>query len=188
MPRKNKKLHGLLTRRNGLVLAVLLVATAAFLVTRHSSHNNKSSTVGEKTNSSVTVKSKSGTETTTNTPSVSSTQGAVTDKKGSSVADTPSAEWTTSKTGTITLHSPTSGSTLKSGDTISGTAKVSSIQYRLVDNAAGIVAQGGLSVVNGKFSGTIAFSHSSSSGELELYTNSGPGTAEQNNLKVSVNF
>lgn len=114
-------------------------------------------------------------------------QGGAVDNKGESVASTPSSKWTAASSGNITLHSPTSGTKVKSGDLVSGTAKVSVVQYRLVDNQAGVLAMGQLSVVNGKFSGSLQFRPYSSAGRLDVFSYNAGG-AEINSLEVNVKF
>ena len=79
-------------------------------------------------------------------------------------------------------------STFKPGGIISGTAKVSKVWYRLVDNNAGVIAQGQpLNVVGGKFSGKLNFHAYGNSGHLDVYSFNASG-AEVNEVRVTLHF
>ncbi|MGH7195069.1 MAG: hypothetical protein ACREJM_16270, partial [Candidatus Saccharimonadales bacterium] len=90
--------------------------------------------------------------------------------------------------GNITLQLPSPNSTIKTGDSITGLAKVSTVQFILTDNSVGMIAQGNLKVVNGKFSGTLQFTPHSSSGKLEVYYPNPTNGAEQDIVEINVNF
>lgn len=122
----------------------------------------------------------------TDTPSSSATGGA-TDTGGSASPTTDSSKWITSKSGNITVKQPVADSTLKSGDVLAGTAKVDEVHFRLIDNAKGVIAEGVLHVVDGKFSGKLGFGASSSSGRLDVFSTDSTGV-ELNEIQIAVRF
>jgi hypothetical protein len=116
-------------------------------------------------------------------------QGGAVDLKGQpSSSLPPSSQWTSSPSGNITIQQPISGQTLHTGDTISGTAKVDTVAFILKDNAVGVIANGTLSVVNGKFAGSLGFTAHSGSGILEVYYPDPSTGAEKDLIKVNVNY
>jgi hypothetical protein len=115
-------------------------------------------------------------------------QTQASDTNGQSVASTSPSQWSTSASGLITLKSPVANSTFKSGGTISGTARVSKVWYRLVDDNAGVISQGQpLSVVGGKFSATLNFHSYGKTGHLDVYSFNSNG-AEVNEVSVPLHF
>lgn len=100
----------------------------------------------------------------------------------------PSSEWTSSSSGNITLQQPSANSVVKSGDAISGTAKVSSVQYILSDSSVGLIDQGTLGVDNGKFSGILQFKAQSSTGTLEVYYPNPSNGAEDDVITIGVSY
>lgn len=114
-------------------------------------------------------------------------RGGVTDTRGSNSGSSNSSQWVTSASGVITVKSPTANATLRSGDVIAGSAKVSQIHYRLKDNRAGQIAEGTLSVVNGNFSGKIHFSPQGTGGQLDIFTTDDMGI-EYNEVQINVAF
>lgn len=115
-------------------------------------------------------------------------QGTTTDNHGQAAVSTNSQQWTTSQSGAITLKQPLSGSTFKSGAIIAGSATVSQVQYRLIDNSVGKIAEGTLSVVNGSFSGTVTFQPHASAGQLDVFSTNYPYGPELNEIQIPVNF
>lgn len=116
-------------------------------------------------------------------------QGGVIDKSGQTTsALPPSSQWVSSSSGNITLQLPSPNSIVRSGDTISGLAKVSGIQFILKDDAVGVISQGNLSVVNGKFAGTMQFTPHSNTGKLEVYYPDPSNGAEQDIIEIDVSF
>jgi cytoskeletal protein RodZ len=113
--------------------------------------------------------------------------GGAADTGGTASSTTNSSQWITSKSGVITVHQPLANSTVKSGDVLSGTAKVGTVNFRLIDNTVGVIAEGTLTVVNGKFSGTLSFATHSSSGRLDVYSTDSNGI-EQNEIQIAVNY
>lgn len=114
-------------------------------------------------------------------------QGGAIDTKGTGVPSSTTTPTATSSSGLISLYTPSSSSTLRSGDVISGTAKVNPVHYRLVDDEVGVIAQGSLTVVNRKFSGTIHFLPHASSGQLDLFSYNSDGV-EVNSIRINLSL
>lgn len=82
---------------------------------------------------------------------------------------TPSGVSSSSESGKITVYQPSPNQLLTSGTVISGASSYSEISYRIIDDNIGVVGQGSLKVVNGKFSGTFSFSSSGQEGRLDVF-------------------
>jgi hypothetical protein len=113
--------------------------------------------------------------------------GGATDTHGSSVPDTTSSQWVTSQTGYITVKSPLADSRLQDGGTVAGSAKVGTVYYRLTDNKVGVIAQGQLTVTDGKFSGSLHFQPKGTGGRLDVYSTDSAGI-EYNEVQINVSF
>lgn len=172
-----------LTSRSILTIAGLVIAAAVIggLVWRHH-HQTATNTAGGGSSTALTPAHASKPKSNS---SSNLAQGGAVDTHGSGVATSPTSSSTSSESGLITVYTPSSGGTLRPGDTISGVAKVSTVRYRLVDDSVGVLAQGSLSVVKGKFSGVIEFQPRSSSGQLDVFSYSSAG-AEINSIKVDI--
>jgi hypothetical protein len=133
----------------------------------------------------VTAQSPSGQKTITTDNSQPS--GGATDTHGSSVPDTTSSQWVTSQTGYITVKSPLADSRLQDGGTVAGSAKVGTVYYRLTDNKVGVIAQGQLTVTDGKFSGSLHFQPKGTGGRLDVYSTDSAGI-EYNEVQINVSF
>ena len=126
-------------------------------------------------------------------PATNSTvsQGAATDKNGqtpTSGVSTDPSQWSTSSSRLITVKAPIRGSTFQSGDTVTGATSVASqVQYRLVDDQSGVIAQGSISVVNGNFTASLNFKASSSTGSLDIFSADQNGK-ETNEVQIPLNF
>jgi hypothetical protein len=119
----------------------------------------------------------------------SSNQGGAVDNKGVTPPAnkaTDTSKPTSSSSGIITLEQPVANAALKSGDIVSGTARVDTIQYRLVDDKAGVLAQGPLSVVDGKFSGTLQFKAFGTTGTLKVFSIDSQSGAEINRIELPI--
>jgi hypothetical protein len=115
-------------------------------------------------------------------------EGIVTDTKGSKAdTATPESSWTKSSSGNVVVYSPAQNSVLKSGETLSGSATASRVSFRLIDNVSGVISQGSISVVNGKFSGTFDFDSKATEGRVDVFTVAPDGT-ESNNVSIPVKF
>ena len=124
----------------------------------------------------------------TNT-STSQSGGGVVDNSGQVTNSLPdSSLWVSSNSGNITLQQPSPNTVVKSGDTLSGLAKVKTVQFILTDSSVGLISQGSLGVVNGKFSGTLQFTPHSNSGKLEIYYPNPDNGAEEDIVEINVNF
>lgn len=76
---------------------------------------------------------------------------------------------------------------MKPGGDVYGVATVDKVQYRLIDNTAGVISQGFINVVNGNFSAAITFKPYASTGRLDVYSLDANGR-EVNEVQVPVNF
>jgi len=125
----------------------------------------------------------------TQSSSNSSSQGGATDLGGALPKDAgssaPSSLGTSSSSGEIFLNMPISGATIKSGSAIAGTSYLGSIQYRLVDSSIGVLAQGDLNVVDGRFSGILHFTPQSTKGELVIFSYD-PSGSETNSIRIQL--
>ena len=171
------------------LLVIVIAAGAVLLWMRH--HDKKNLNLATNKSSQGTVKGTPSKPTphqvTTN--STPTGGGGVVDKNGQTSGSLPpSSQWVSSTSGNITLQQPSPNTTVKSGDTLGGLAKVSSVQFILTDNSVGLIAQGNLSVVNGKFSGTLQFTPHAGSGKLEVYHPNPANGAEEDIITIDVNF
>ncbi|HEV2412538.1 MAG TPA: hypothetical protein VGS28_01890 [Candidatus Saccharimonadales bacterium] len=98
-------------------------------------------------------------------------QGTGTDLHGASVNNVPTdpSEWSTSSNGLVTVKLPSANGTFHSGDTIVGSASAGPVFYTLIDNQAGMISQGSISVVNSNFTATVQFTPYASGGQLDVY-------------------
>lgn len=96
-------------------------------------------------------------------------------------------KWTFSKSGDVTVYSPTYGQSTKSGDQISGKTNLSSISFRIIDDASGVIATGKLKVVQGQFSGTIDFESNADKGRIDIFGTLDSGK-EFSNVEIPVKF
>ena len=121
--------------------------------------------------------------------STSRDQSLATDNGGSAPnsASTNSSQWVTSTSGVITVKQPVANILLKPGDSLYGSAKVSQIQYRLIDSQVGVLAQGPLNVAGGNFSATLHFRPVAASGRLDVFSFDTQG-AEVNEVQIPVRF
>lgn len=113
--------------------------------------------------------------------------GTATDTEGSAATNTSSSQWVTSASGDITVKQPLANSKIGNGSTLSGSAKVGQVHYRLSDNKVGVVSQGILNVVNGDFSGTIQFSPHGTGARLDVFSTDSVGV-EYNEVQINVNY
>lgn len=112
---------------------------------------------------------------------------AVADNQGQ-IATTPDKSlWSTSKTGEITVYTPSKNILLVNGDVIAGESTLNIVYYRIIDEVSGMIAQGQLGVVNGKFSGAISFSTTATNGRIDIYGANDSGK-ELGNVEVPVRF
>jgi hypothetical protein len=121
------------------------------------------------------------------TKPLSANQGTATDTKGQTQPSTQSSQWLVSESGNITVKQPLSGSTISPGESLIGSATVSRIQYRLIDDTVGVISQGFLSVVNGDFSGSMKFTSKGNTGRLDVFSTDVNGK-EINEVQIPIKF
>jgi hypothetical protein len=119
----------------------------------------------------------------------SRTEGTADDKSGqkpSGVSDDPTL-WSKSESGKITIKLPVNNGELKNGGTVYGSSSLSQVQYRLIDDEAGVIAQGPINVVDGNFTATLNFKAYAKSGRLDIFSTE-PGGREINEVQIAVRF
>jgi hypothetical protein len=117
----------------------------------------------------------------------SGSQGGAIDTNGADVP-TDTTGGVASESGVLTVLQPTENQELASGATLSGSAKdLSKVQYRLIDNDRGVIAQGALFVKDGVFSGKLQFEASATSGRLDVFSYDAQGE-EINTIEMPVTF
>jgi hypothetical protein len=169
------------------VTSLLLLLAIAFFVHRHISP--KISKVPAATITQLPNHTSPSDRAAGNQPAspAGSGQGIGEDTHGSADTSTPSNQWTVSSSRQITLKQPVQNDTLSSGQTISGTASVSQVYYRLIDDKSGVISQGILDSSSGNFSGKINFYSHGDSGRLDVYSLDGSGR-EVNEVQIQVRF
>ena len=172
------------------VVVLLAIGIVAILEATNTTYFfNTPTTINEDKKSPVTASTSKPTAHQLPTTTDNTRSGGITDQHGQTgVALPPSSQWVSSSSGNVTLQQPSSNTVIKSGDTLSGLAKVSTVQFILVDDSVGQIAQGSLSVVNGKFSGILQFTPHASSGKLEVYYPNPTNGAEEDLIKINVGF
>jgi hypothetical protein len=172
-----------------LLSAVFVVVIAAIAIVYFIQHGDNTqqtqSTTSAVKTASTTVPTK-GTPTTDN--GTTNSGGVQTTPSTTTSTLPPESEWTTSSSGNITLQQPTANMPLASGDTITGLANVSTVQFILKDSQVGEIAQGSMNVTNGKFSGTLQFTPHASSGTLEVFYADPTDGAEKDIININVAF
>lgn len=180
-PRKNK------SKKKLIIIIAIVLALGAGIFAYYQSKKPKPA---ETTSKSETAQSdySGGRERPTDVPS-GGAQGGATDNNGKPPASSNDpVPTTTSPNGTITVNGITANSLLKSGDTLYGASTVTGpINFRVIDEQSGVVAQGQLNVVNGSFSGKLQFTPRAETGRLDLYTTDKMGS-EINNMEIPVRF
>ena len=161
-----------------IFILVLVVILGVYL---YHAHNNN--TVTSKKNDS------SKTSPSTKAINVPTPKSGVIDNNGNTTGSIPPAsEWFASSNGNITLQQPVSNSTIQSGVTISGLANVDQIGYVLTDSSVGLISQGTLSVVGGKFSGNLTFVAHSNTGTLQVFYPNPVNGAEEDLIDININL
>lgn len=189
---KNKKNRVLFLIISSLALTTLLVLEWQGVINLHGGNRTKVTSVNPDnratTSSNAPTAQSDFSEGGPREPLPSSTnEGFVLDNRG--VIDTipPQSQWTRSKDSLLTVYTPTTNNTVKKGDTISGKTNLSSVSFRLIDDITGVIAQGSLSVVEGRFSGTLDFATTATNGRLDLYHSAADGV-ESSNVEIPINF
>ncbi len=177
-----------LSKKVLLGLLIVLVAGGAWI---YHNHNSNPNLAASKSKSKVTGTTSKPTphKVPESTVTNGNRDGGVVDQNGKTSGTLPpSSQWVLSTSGNITLQLPSPNTTVRSGDTLSGLAKVSSVQFILKDNSVGLIAQGNLKVVDGKFSGILKFTPHSNSGKLEVYYPNPSNGAEEDIVEINVSF
>ncbi len=117
---------------------------------------------------------------------IQSPSSGITDTNGQNTS--PSSNPASSVNGAITLNQPTAGTKLSSSSIVSGQSTLDQVLYRIKDNYRGVIDQGSLNVVNGKFSGTLVVKSTAQNGTFEVYSFNKNTGAEENNIKINVTF
>lgn len=173
----------------GLVLAILQLTNVIHVFNNPAAKINVIKTAGTTTPSPKSDVSSSippsGTSSSNGSNNLS--QGAFKDTTGTAATTTSPSQWIVSQSGNITVKQPIVNSTLQSGAVISGSANVSQVNFRLIDNQVGVIDQGMLNVSSGNFSGILYFQSHAASGRLDIFSTE-PNGAEINEIQISVNF
>lgn len=175
-----------------IVLAVLLLLVFIKIQSNHPKTSNPQS--NPSSNAQTTSKQPSAqSDFSSGSPRKEATQsnlneGTVTDNNGVIPDTPPESSWTKSPDGaSIMVYTPAQNQVLSSGQVISGSATVNRVNFRLIDNLSGVIAQGSIDVINGKFSGTFNFSTTASEGRVDVFTANTEGV-ESNNIAIPVRF
>lgn len=194
-----KSLKKSTTRKKLLIVAgVFVVLISIFLILETTGVTHIFSSV----NNQINGKNNEDAKTTSKEPSAQSdftnggkrevtqtnkNEGIVTDTKGNIPTTPPKVEWLSSADGVISVYSPTKNSILASGQSITGESTSKTISFRLIDNVSGVIAQGTISGVNGKFSGIFDFQTSATEGRLDVFISNSNGV-ESSNVEIPVRF
>ncbi|NTW62302.1 hypothetical protein HGB25_02750 [Candidatus Saccharibacteria bacterium] len=114
-------------------------------------------------------------------------EGFLTDNNGSVTSVPARSEWLSSTSGKISVYSPLKNTALKSGQALSGESTVDRVSFRLIDSVSGVIAQGSLGVVNGKYSGNFDFTTSAKEGRLDVFLVNSDGI-ESETIEIPVRF
>jgi hypothetical protein len=116
-------------------------------------------------------------------------QGGATDNNGQQPSNPSGSDATiSSDSGVITVKGIAANSLLTNGASLYGTSTAQgTVNFRVIDEDVGVLAQGTLQIVNGSFSGKLAFTPRANTGRLDVYTTSSLGD-EENNIEIPVRF
>lgn len=110
--------------------------------------------------------------------------GGIIDENGN-IGDVDTSNPITSAGGEITVYSPKTNMTIAPGQKLAGVSTLPKVSYRLIDELSGVIAMGELTVVGGKFSGSISFTSNADQGRLDLYGTRNDG-AEFSNVEIPI--
>lgn len=113
--------------------------------------------------------------------------GDVLDRNGLIAPDVDMSNPTTSATGEISVFKPGTNTTISDGAVLAGQSTLSKIAYRLIDSVSGVIANGELNVVDGKFSGIIKFTTAASEGRIDIFGTKSD-LSEFSNIEIPVRF
>lgn len=177
-----------------LLLTCIFVALERFGITNFvnnpKSATQKTSDKAKTTSNQPSAQSNFTSDSASNTKKLASTienEGTVADTNGTVISNTNASQYIKSNGGVIIVHEPLTNSQLKKGSQLVGESTADEVSFRLIDNITGVIAQGNLKVVSGKFSGTFDFSTTATEGRLDLFTAT-PDGVESNNIYIPVRF
>jgi len=173
-----------------VALAIVVVAALELTNTTHFFHSSTPAsqvvvTAGRISKQQPTV-TKSGQSDKSISTNNSANKGTATDT-GGQIIKTDSSQWITAASGDITVKQPAANGVIHDGSVLGGSAKVSMVQYRLIDNKLGVISEGQLNVSGGNFSGIMHFQPSASTGKLDVFSYDSDGT-EINEMQIAVQF
>lgn len=93
----------------------------------------------------------------------------------------------TSETGAISVVTPKNNQLVKPGDRLAGLSKLDRVYFRLIDDKIGVLTQGSLKVVDGKFSGIFEFQTDAAQGRLDIF-NIIDGGVEADVIEIDITF
>lgn len=169
-----------------VILVPLIAGAAAFAY-----HQATKPKPAKTTSTSKTAQNdyNDGRERPTDGGDTGTNQGGATDNKGGGTQTNPGESTVTSDSGAITVKGLAAQDLLSDGNTLHGTTTnaVSTVQFRVIDETVGVIAQGSLSVVNGAYSGTLHFNAKSTTGRVDVFSFDAAGS-EINNIEIPVRF
>lgn len=171
----------------GAVITGLELSNTINLVDKHAATTNNEDRYAKTTSKSKSAQSDFKSGDTRSTETTGKREGVIIDKNGQTSALPPRNEWSTSTDGALTIYSPAQNALLRSGQSIQGTASTDRVYFRLSDNSTGVIAQGSIAVVSGKFAGTFDFTATGTEGELEIFNQAYDGR-ESSNVSVAVRY
>jgi hypothetical protein len=170
-----------------IALLVIMIFSAVLIIRRQKS-TNKSTTISSDAKTTSTAATAQpgftgGGDRDVNRPVKD--EGTVNDTRG--VTDTPvdQSRVIVSVDSKISLFSPSTNDLVRSGDQIIGESSLPKVYFRLIDDVSGVIAQGSLIVVNGRFSGNFSFTTTGNNGRLDIFSISGDGI-ESSNIEVPI--
>lgn len=100
---------------------------------------------------------------------------------------TGQSTWSTSSTGEITVYTPTQDSRFVSGSVIEGRTVLDEVNFRIIDDNTGVISQGVITAVDGRFSGTASFSTSGQNGRIDVFGIQSDGV-EFSNVEIDISY
>ncbi len=171
------------------LIAAILLSVAGFFVYKRVNDKN-STTPDAKTTSSAPSAQENFTTGDNRSPASNDSEkgsAVIVDNQGQQTTTPNQSQWTTSKTGEITVYEPAKSQVVAKGAVISGASSTSVVYYRIIDDVSGMITQGQFSVVNGKFSGTLSFNTTAANGRIDVYGADATGK-EFGNVEVPIRF
>lgn len=173
------------------VVLVLLMSVAGYFIYKRSVNNSEVVTEVRTTSTAPSAQADYTTNTNDNrTPAKNDSEkgsAVVVDNQGQQTTTPDQAQWTTSETGQITVYEPAKNQIATKGTIVSGVSSLPVVYYRVIDDVSGMIAQGQLSVVGGKFSGTLSFATTASNGRIDVYGADDSGK-ELSSVELQIRF